>query len=76
MNESAVLKVDAARVTAVTRHGELPGQTGRRSEIGSHTPPKTSIFIRGGDLIRSCGTFMGIGRQGKGGFIGYQLHSN
>jgi hypothetical protein len=22
----------------------------RRSEIGSHTPPKTTIFIRGGEL--------------------------
>jgi len=51
--ENASLKVVAA-----LRRGELPGRTRRRSEIGSHTPPKTRIFIRGGELgkaiRRSC----------------------
>ncbi|HVN78522.1 MAG TPA: hypothetical protein VMW38_05950 [Terriglobia bacterium] len=39
------MKVDAA-----LRRGGSPAQPDRRSEIGSHTPPKTRIFIRGGEL--------------------------
>jgi hypothetical protein len=42
-------------VTAVTLRGDLLVQTGRRSgdggpTIGSHTPPKTALFIGDGAL--------------------------
>ncbi len=47
-------------VAAALRRGGSPGQIGRPSEIGSHTPLKTTIFIRrdppnGGDgrLLRN-----------------------
>jgi hypothetical protein len=52
-HENASLKVVAA-----LRRGELPGQTGRRSEIGSHTPPKTAIFIGRDELNKSWRTSM------------------
>jgi hypothetical protein len=43
-------------VGAALLRGDRPGQTGRRSEIGSHTPPKTAIFIGGGELAKVMGT--------------------
>jgi hypothetical protein len=46
------------KVRAALRRGELPGQTGRRSEIGSHTPPKTAIIIGGGELEKDHGSLL------------------
>ena len=52
-HENAAFKVDAA-----LRRGGGPGQTNRRSEIGSHAPPpKTSIFIDRGELEEFMGHF-------------------
>ncbi len=56
-------------MTAVTRRGGCPGQTGRRSgdsgpTIGSHTPPKTAIFICGDELEKVMGHFLENGLKG------------
>jgi len=42
-------------VTAVTLRGDLRVETHRRSEIGSHTPPQSAIFIDLGDLRKVMG---------------------
>jgi len=44
-----------SKVAAALRRGASPGQTRRRSEIGSHAPRKTAIFIRRGDLKKVMG---------------------
>ena len=53
-------------MTAVTRRGELPGQIGRRSEIGSHSPPippfsfaVVSVKNHGALLLWNCGLNVG-----------------
>jgi hypothetical protein len=43
-HENASFNVGAARVTAVTLRGDLLTETGRRSEIGSHTRPLVPPF--------------------------------
>ncbi len=53
--ENSVMKMRVLRVDAALRRGDPTGQTDRRSgdsgpTIGSHTPPKTAVFICGGDL--------------------------
>jgi len=45
------------KVAVALPRGGSPGQTGRRSEIGSHAPPKTVIFICGGELEKVMGHF-------------------
>ncbi|HVN80966.1 MAG TPA: hypothetical protein VMW38_18395 [Terriglobia bacterium] len=59
-HENAGIKVAAGRVTAVTRRAGSPVQTDRRSgvsgpTIGSHTPPKTTIFSSGSELEKVMG---------------------
>jgi hypothetical protein len=49
-------------VGAALRRGDQPGQIGRRSgdsgpTFGSHTPPKATIFIGGGELEKLMGHF-------------------
>jgi len=41
------------KVAVALPRGGSPGQTDRRSEIGSHARPKTVIFIRGGELEKA-----------------------
>ena len=45
---------------AALRRGDRPGQVVRRSEIGSHTPPKTAIFIGVDELEKVMGHFYEI----------------
>jgi hypothetical protein len=57
--ENADFKVGAARVTAITRRGGCRGQTGRRSEIGSHTHTPAPRFSYVCDLKYVMGHFNG-----------------
>jgi len=52
-NENPGFKVGAA-----LRRGELPGQMGRRSEIGSHSPRIPQFSSAAVNFKRSWGTFM------------------
>jgi len=45
----------SSNVGAVLLHCDLLVFSRRRSEIGSHTPPKTAIFIRGGEVENVMG---------------------
>jgi hypothetical protein len=45
------------KVAVALPRGGSPSQTGCRSEIGSHAPPKTVIFICRGELEKIMGHF-------------------
>ena len=51
------MKMRVLRVAAALRRGGCRGEIGRRSEIGSHTLPKASIFIDRGELEEFMGHF-------------------
>ncbi len=56
------MKMRVLKVAAALRRGGCRGQTGRRSgdsgpTSGSHTPPKTAIFIRGSEVEKVMGHF-------------------
>jgi hypothetical protein len=51
------MKMRGLSVAAALRRGGCQGHTPRRSEIGFHTPPKTAIFICGGELEKVMAHF-------------------